>query len=139
MVGRRLSVRTTSRLIAGTTAAVVIGLVQMTQATPPRVGVGDGGLTIGVVLVRPVTIAAAPPPVMRAPMAARPAPAPPASAPASGDGGGVRLWWDGPAGEIVFRSADRFERCRLARMERREEPDCPGQGETREMLLAEVR
>ena len=53
----------------------------------------------------------------------------------SGLGEEIRLWINGPGGEIVFRNADRFRRCVAARAQRMEAPDCPSAGDLRQMVL----
>ncbi len=53
----------------------------------------------------------------------------------SGLGEDIRLWINGPRGEIVFRNADRFRRCVMARAQRIEESDCPSAGDLRQMVL----
>ena len=50
--------------------------------------------------------------------------------------GALRLWIDGPSGEVIFRSAEQFERCRTARMERIDASDCPSRNDQRVMVLA---
>lgn len=53
----------------------------------------------------------------------------------AGFGEEIRLWFDGPGGELVFRSAERFERCLLARNMGMEAPDCPSAADRRRMVL----
>lgn len=55
---------------------------------------------------------------------------------ASDIGLGLRLWRYGARGEIVFNSADQYERCTEARRERREASDCPSARETAELRFA---
>jgi len=53
-----------------------------------------------------------------------------------GDNGlDVRLWRYGARGEIVFSSAEQFERCSEARRRARNLADCPSAAETAEMRL----
>jgi hypothetical protein len=54
---------------------------------------------------------------------------------ASGLGEDFRLWINGPGDEIVFRNADRFRRCVMARAQQLEEPDCPSASDMRQMVL----
>lgn len=58
----------------------------------------------------------------------------------AGDGYGteVLLWVNRP-GEIVFRNADRYQRCVLARNRQLEAPDCPSAEDRRRMVLDDER
>jgi hypothetical protein len=53
----------------------------------------------------------------------------------AGLGEEVLLWVNAPGGQIVFRNADRYHRCVMARNERMEAPDCPSASDTRRMVL----
>lgn len=53
----------------------------------------------------------------------------------AGAGMDVRLWLNGPAGEIVFMSAERYARCIDARARRRDDADCPSASDRRRMVL----
>lgn len=53
----------------------------------------------------------------------------------SGLGADIRLWLEGPAGELVFVSAERYARCVAARAGRREDADCPSASDRRRMVL----
>lgn len=58
---------------------------------------------------------------------------------ANGEGMGeeIRLWVTGPSGELIFRNADRYQRCLVARSRRIEAPDCPSAADRRRMVLDE--
>lgn len=47
----------------------------------------------------------------------------------------LRLWLNGPSGEVIFRNAEQYARCSEARMRRVEAPDCPSYTDARPMIL----
>lgn len=57
----------------------------------------------------------------------------------TGAGMDVRLWLNGPQGEIVFVSAERYARCIDARARRMDDADCPSASDRRRMVLDEAR
>lgn len=131
-------VRRVARLIAVTSAGIVLGAVALFSRAGGIDAMGGDPFVVGVVTQRaaPVVVAS-PRPAARLEFAALSAPDPSAAATGS-EGGGVRLWWDGPRGEIVFRSSQRYAICTAARDAGRSDPDCPDPRDRRAMILAGV-
>ena len=55
-----------------------------------------------------------------------------------GPGDEVLLWVNDPSGAIVFRNANRFHRCVLARSRGVEDADCPSASDLRQMVLEDT-
>ena len=129
-------VRRVSRLIAVASAGLALGALVLASRAGGIDPIGGDPFVVGIVTQRtaPVVVTA-PRPAVRTELAALSMPDPAASATGS-EGGGVRLWWDGPRGEIVFRSAQRFDLCTAARADRRSDPDCPDPRDRRAMIPA---
>lgn len=128
-------VRLWSRLAAGALGALAaLALFAVAPA------LHEGGVAPGVGIVRAVNVArelpdAPAPPV--GPDAISPAVASESNGPQAGDVGlELRLWRYGAEGEILFSSADQYQRCAEARRTGREASDCPSAGETAELRFA---
>jgi hypothetical protein len=127
-----IEVRAISRAAAALLALIVGVLVATVRVSPaPSPGVGQ---VASVTVVRKKVEDDAAMAAAEALDAAAPAPF---SSLRDGQGFGeeVVLWVTGPGGEIVFRNAERYQRCLAARSRRMEAPDCPSAADNRRMVL----
>lgn len=119
-------------------SAVLIALcvaLLLSSVEFPRAPVPGDGDDISVRIVRKLETSAVALARAVAPAAKAAAPAAAAALANEGFGADVRLWLEGPAGEIIFVSAERFARCQDARAHRREDADCPSASDIRRMVL----
>jgi hypothetical protein len=129
-----IEVRAISRAVAVLAAIVVATLVSTTPlpGLEPTPGLGQAA-SVMIVRKKPqndmALASAALSPSSQASMAFKGAEGP------EGFGQDLRLWVNGPGGELVFLNADRFERCQIARAQRLEQPDCPSADDPRRMVL----
>lgn len=131
-----MQIRRVSRQIAVASAGLALGALVLASRAGAIDAIGGDPFVVGIVTQRAAPAAAAPPrPAVRTELAALSLPDPSTTA-TGAEGGGVRLWWDGPRGEIVFRSAQRFDLCTEARAAGRSDPDCPDARDRRAMVLA---
>lgn len=119
----RLGSRLAATLLVTTSASI---LLLQRQATIPAPGAEASAIAISMVSWRRPPIAmrserrAVPPPEHAAPEALRVA-APEQDA----GGGGSALWFNGAQGRVAFRDGAHYLRCLNARLDRREDQDCP--------------
>ena len=129
-----IEVRAISR-VSAVLVALIGGTLLCTVRVPamPAAGVSDTA-SVRVIRKRDVTDA------QQAEAEARLAATLRASAAEDGVGLGdeVLLWINDPSGAIVFRSANRFHRCVLARSRGLEDADCPSASDRRQMVLEDT-
>jgi hypothetical protein len=128
-----LEVRLISRACA-LLLALIVSLLLSTVRLPSAAAPGEGGdFSIEVVRQRAEETAMAMANAV-APTAAAAQPARPGTS-ETGIGIDIGLWTEGPTGELVFASAERYARCVAARARGLEDADCPSAVDRRRMVL----